>query len=438
MIKQKQHEVYATAINATGKMMMHRVYDLFFVLILMSLLSCDPGQENPQTPEVPEVSKLPQQIPMSNFIEHIIGMSETKFKANFNELAPRVLNVSTDSQGTKYYIVNQSNGKQYLAGTFEEKSVSQLRNETGSLAKKLNGTFNVVVGVGTTESSSFFNKLEVASLQSDRENNAATFLVASNMNALETVNASVNIDTALLKDYIFDKTQGPAAAISAAASLFYRRYFIFNEAKAAPLSNWQQSRRHFINFMANTPLGPLVTSAGYVVFDGTSPAPMPADLENMRVGIQKDAQVVFGTPSANQYTVVADSNQKIHQVYAAAIDFASNSYAASPNAEWGQTVLDSIYEGAVRSAWHLGSPKLFLTDIGGGVFKNPLQSIIQAMAKQEELIKESGLKVIFTKFIRDSSFLAHQQQLIDLVDRSGGTFIVYENNSKNCLSKLCE
>ena len=81
------------------------------------------------------------------------------------------------------------------------------------------GRFNVIEGAKFAD---------VRKLQADPTYNGATFQVASNFNCLETVSAEQDILKQSLTSYIFDPTQGPAAALGAPAGLLYRRYYLFN------------------------------------------------------------------------------------------------------------------------------------------------------------------------------------------------------------------
>ena len=93
----------------------------------------------------------------------------------------------------------------------------------------------------------------------------------------------------------------------------------------------------------------------------------------------------------------APKNHLVSQIYCSALPIA---YSSSSKTEWSafaKLILESAYEAtlcaAIINSHKRGSNKLFLTQIGGGVFGNKLQWIYDAMHRSFLLYRHIGLDV---------------------------------------------
>jgi len=83
--------------------------------------------------------------------------------------------------------------------------------------------------------------VDVAYQQSLPENRNAVFQVASNFNGVEAINEDETPDKSnFAENYINDRTQGPAASISAGAAAITRIYAPFYDPDA-PQATWTQT-----------------------------------------------------------------------------------------------------------------------------------------------------------------------------------------------------
>lgn len=95
-----------------------------------------------------------------------------------------------------------------------------------------------------------------------------------------------------------------------------------------------------------------------------------------------------------------------------------------------ESLLAAEYRCAVLAAWENsllfpylpGSKKLSLTFLGGGVFRNPKKLICKSIAKNEDVIFESGLDVYLVCF-NDTEFNVAQEELGHIVKKTGGSIV---------------
>jgi hypothetical protein len=69
-----------------------------------------------------------------------------------------------------------------------------------------------------------------------------------------------------------------------------------------------------------------------------------------------------------------------------------------------------------------GSKKLVLSQIGGGVFRNPSEIILNAIASCQDLIVKSGLEVYLVCY-SESSFEPALERLQPMMEATGGRVI---------------
>ena len=92
-------------------------------------------------------------------------------------------------------------------------------------------------------------QVDVCTLQALPENQFAMFQVASNLNAVEGISEEADIEEGrFLTDYAYDKTQGPAASISAGGAAIARLYCAFQDENGVMS---RQRRKKQIEFLAD-------------------------------------------------------------------------------------------------------------------------------------------------------------------------------------------
>lgn len=235
-------------------------------------------------------------------------------------------------------------------------------------ARKHSFSFNVIQGNGSSNRS-----IDVAALQADPKNKGALFQVASNLDCLEADGGK----SFLVTDYIGYKTQGEIAVLSAAPGIIDRMY-LQPDVRLLKDFNWKGS----------LPLAP-----GYLRYypnlenqfkNMTQQAVLKA-ASTVQVGVQHNVSVVNGFRNYNwtdpRAELVTDKNQKVTQVLTAALDPYNNYKSVNTEGfkNLARILLHAAYKGTFDVARKLGIKKVYLTLVGGGVFKNDYRWISEAI-----------------------------------------------------------
>lgn len=290
-------------------------------------------------------------------------------------------------------------GARYSVGLFETPSLAELRDK--GAAAKLPGRIAVSNELG-----------DVAAKHALTENRYATFQVASQFNCLEFVGPSVVPEDGITK-YASDRTQGPACSIACGAATAYRNYF-------APVAGREgQTRHHQVDNLAdlsaalgNVPCGKLFdVRGGYTLAKDSQLALLNSVLSRfqkegkleelhtlLRVGVHTDVQVTSTNWGRNR---VYDPEQQVTQVFGSACSVAYNAGRSESWRPFATLVLQASYEAtlwaallnAVRHRGRAGSRRVFLTCLGGGVFGNSMDWIMQAMRQAIVRFADHGLDV---------------------------------------------
>lgn len=327
-----------------------------------------------------------------------------------------------------------SSPKKYQCGHFEQNTISELQDRCNGMDLPGGGTFNVIEGIDTGWNSWFRHHVDIGALQADPANRDAVFQVASNFNALETVNAHQNIDIQFLEQYINDLTQGPAASISAAPGLIQRHYFMYYDSNQ-PKNTWPQTQAHHVNFLDLIPDGLPVSVAGYVVLPHNPGVLTPENYGSIKIGYQGDVQVTHGfMVDRNRHYFIADHNpnQMINQVFTAAIDLGvtNRQHLLLNDARafaLAQQVLNAAYEGTLRKAFVEGKRRVFLTLVGCGVFANNVIWAFNAIQRMSHFIRTSGMEVTLIRYssVLNDPVRGHFGALAQL---TGGVYRQYRND----------
>ena len=276
------------------------------------------------------------------------------------------------------------NGKRYWPGTFELAQIRELR-QAASHGK----------GSGTTKLSE--QVADVTALHHNPQNANAVFQVASQFNMLEMVAPNVTPEAGV-GIYEHDKTQGPACAICCGAGTIFRNYGVeFDDARG-------QTAGRQLNGLGG--LSEIIPD----LFEGWSMQNGYALPDSERALQRTTEQVARGGDEALraalalgvQWNSAVTSGGGLHthrvsQVYCAAMPIA---YSGIHHRHWetvARLVLNATYEGtlwaAVANAQRTGCNRVFLTLVGGGVFGNPLEWILDAIAHGLSLVSDHGLDV---------------------------------------------
>ncbi|TWT75054.1 hypothetical protein [Allorhodopirellula solitaria] len=306
-------------------------------------------------------------------------------------------------------------GQRIAFGRLETPRLSELRDRVSKLTTEpICSTIQEVVA-------------DVRRLHADQDNAGAVFQVASQFNLLEMTGPSVTPERGV-GIYENDPTQGPACAIACGAGTIYRNYFApvvdstvvrraagesselpggastsdFSECVLGQTANHQiDCSADLGSELGNTDQRLWTMQNGYLfpTDDGlaeiaqtirsASPPGRESLLGLLRIGLQIDAEVtiadgrdqVSGQPASGQRA----SGHRVSQAYCSALPVA---YGRQPTEQWAdfaKLILDAAYEAtlaaAVLNAIHSGNRVVYLTLLGGGVFGNRDQWIIDAIER---------------------------------------------------------
>lgn len=288
------------------------------------------------------------------------------------------------------YLTSRANSRRMRCGRLELPSLGELRMRVA----QIDGSG------GRTRLTEWVGNVRV--LHEHPASAGALFQVASQFNLLEMVEPSRTPEEGVTI-YQYDRTQGPACAIAAAAGLIYRNYFVPVDGEPGQRADrqldaladlgaawgntgqlWQMSNGYA-----------LPSPDGLAEIDARLAAASAAELDAwralLRVGLQWDTEVTL--PGAGH---------TVQQAYCSALPVA---YSGLPRAAWARfasLVLEAAYEAtfaaAVLNAAERGDRRLYLTLLGGGAFGNDTSWIIAALDRALTLYRDAGLEVAMVSY----------------------------------------
>ncbi len=303
-------------------------------------------------------------------------------------------NLTVDGQ----ILRSRVNGKAFVCGQLETPSLAELRQRLRAAgAQSGPTTLREVVA-------------NVQHLHTDPANGGVLFQVASQFNLLEMISPHATPEQGV-GIYENDPTQGPACAIAAGAGTIYRNYF------AQVNGQIGQSAANQIDCLADlgAALGnragrlwemrngyTLATQSGLAEIDqrlrDASEDERDSLRQLLRIGIQWNSQVTLD-----------DARHTVSQVYCSALPVAYNRHPMHLWAAFARLVLEAAYEAtfcaALLNAASQGNNRLFLTLLGGGVFGNETEWIIEAIQRALRLFQHSGLDVAIVSYGSSKPFV---------------------------------
>jgi hypothetical protein len=255
----------------------------------------------------------------------------------------------------------------------------------------------------------------VQALHADVANARSLFQVASQFNLLEMASPEVTPEHGV-GIYENDHTQGPACAIAAGAGTIYRNYFAPVDGQIGQSENNQIDCLTDIGrALGNTDNRfwqmrngyALATPGGLTEISNRLQAASEGELDGLRgllrIGIQWNTQVTL--PRATH---------TVSQAYCSALPVAYSSHPANLWEAFARLVLEASYEATICSAiinWqNTGNKRVYLTLLGGGVFGNQPDWIIDSIRRALRLYNNWNLDVVIVSF-RSSNWQV--QQLVD-------------------------
>ena len=307
----------------------------------------------------------------------------------FSEESPEQVrgNISVDGEVIKSHV----NGKSYISGILETPTLGELRERVRS------------AGIPAGDISIREVVADVQDLHGDPSNSGALFQVASQFNLLEMVSPTVTPEQGVGK-YEYDQTQGPACAVAAGAGTIYRNYFAKINGKTG------QSADNQIDCLADigAALGNdndrlWAMSNGYALATESGLVEITERLEKsneeetdklrqlLRIGLQWNTEVTL-----------TNTGHTVSQAYCSALPVAYSGHSPKLWQRFAQLVLEASYEATICAAIlnyaKTGNNKLFLTFVGGGVFGNEIDWILNAIKRALDRYKHVGLDVITVSY----------------------------------------
>lgn len=290
----------------------------------------------------------------------------------FKEQNPTQVQSNINVVGNK--LISKVNGRTYIYGLLSTPSLNELRRESADL-QNYNEEIKLSEVIGN-----------VQALHCLHENNGAFFQAASQFNLLEMVSPNVTPEEGIGR-YELDKTQGPACAIACGAGTIFRNYFAnVNGKTGQTFDNQIDCLKDLGVFFENEKLGlwqmangyALVTSEGLKHISNIIRDSSQEDYEQikgfLRIGIQSDTQLT-----------IENSSNFVTQGYCSALPIAYTSIKSDLWESFARLVLEATYEAtfyaALQNYENTKNNKVYLTLVGGGVFGNNIEWILDAIKK---------------------------------------------------------
>ncbi len=310
-----------------------------------------------------------------NLFNNIFGISEDQIQ-----------NIQIDNN-----ILITPQGKRYNLGEFFELTIPFLLN---NIVKKTNKK--------TTYKS--IENVDICNFMSHHPN--SLFQAASQFNYLEMVYPSIPPSKGI-NQYPLDCTQGPAVAIATYPSTLFRNWFLTSDQN-------QMNGLGDVMKIINKDKKLIRIQNGYILNDSdlndnilTILNITQQDLDlivknNLKIGIVYNGENVieFREGSYGPYTL-KEQKDLVTTVWCSAIPLGyldkSHSDFLEPLAK---SVLKATYQLTLLSAIYFNIKDVYLTQVGGGVFRNKMEWIRDAIQESLNLVKDFELNVS-SVFYRD-------------------------------------
>ena len=243
----------------------------------------------------------------------------------------------------------------------------------------------------------------VQQLHADPDNANALFQVASQFNLLEMASPQATPEAGV-GIYEHDRTQGPACAVAAGAGTIYRNYFVPVNGRTGQTADNQLDCLADLGRLWGNGDGRLwQMQNGYALATETGLREIARRLQTadererdsyrqaLRIGLHWQTQVTLEGCAHN-----------VSQAYCSALPVA---YTAHPPELWepfARLILEAAYEAtlaaAVLNLVNYGDNRLYLTFLGGGVFGNQLDWILDSLARALRLYADWPLEAALVSY----------------------------------------
>lgn len=308
-------------------------------------------------------------------------------------------------------LISRANGKTFQVGHLVTPTLADLKTEAAAIMQSA----TLIAKPASVQEVI----ADVQSLHMDPQNAGAFFQVASQFNLLEMVSPTVTPDSGIT-GYQFDRTQGPACAMTCGAGLIYRNYFVpvdgepgqTAERQLNMLDQFEQKLLTHVNQHVKEQFDSLwQMKNGYALPSSKQLNAINQTLAQLneteitelinavKIGVQYDTEVTLN-----------NIGHAVTQAYCSAMPVA---YTEHPAALWqplASLILQAAYEAtlaaAVVNATKTGNKKVYLTLLGGGAFGNAIGWIIDALQKALNAYCQRGLSIIIVSYGRSKPELS--------------------------------
>ncbi len=285
-------------------------------------------------------------------------------------------------------------GRRFRAGRFEAASLAELRARTSQSQRSGRVHAEELVG-------------DAGALHRGVLNAGALFQVASQFNTLEMISPNVTPEAGVTR-YESDRTQGPICAISCGAGTIARNYLIDVDGSRG------QTETRQINCLSNLADGlgvDIPMRNGYALpseeqlaqIGETITGADPTALDNLRsllrIGLQWDTEVT-----------TSESRHLVTQAYCSAVPVGYSPHSPDLWEPLARLVLEASYEATLRAAMinadATGNRTAFLTLVGGGVFGNRMEWIVDAIRRAIDAVGDADLDLVIVSYGQPNPALA--------------------------------
>lgn len=210
----------------------------------------------------------------------------------FEESVESVIqHITSKKEGDNYILTSDLNNLSYNAGDFQIRYISSFSENPERRPIRNGGTLNILVGDGYQTLD--IEQIDALSMQSQPENDGATYLIASNFNCLEFTSSMQTASNGVTK-YVNDLTQGPYSALACPQCAVLRNYFVEFQDKDGKKEVGQINSQ--INLLSKTPI---TVHNGYAIISEEDAEKLSksdfnwADENNYAVGVHSNCEVIM-------------------------------------------------------------------------------------------------------------------------------------------------
>ena len=362
---------------------------------------------------------------MPEWFQKVFGVPETEANVKKFKLV---------NKGNKTLLKVPNGDREYLVGEFTYDSLENLRRRAKYKAKIFLESNKNRLPFDNKLNVLNLDKIDVMTEMNDLVNEDACFQVASQTNCLEHPNENDGPEKGITK-YKNDYTQGPACAIATAPGTFYRNYLVMPGNKPQEGNNQINTLVDLENAIDNSGDKYFTIKNGYIKMNDLQKTEFERLLsenkyrtpegfqknfvDKIGVGIMSDTETVIGGKMNNMkffgYLRKLEDKFLVNQVFCSAINLDPTN-GNTPNPDnidiFARAILDAQYEAtlwlAVLKAIKTGVNAVYLTLVGGGVFKNEYlwikESIEKAISAIHKIRFPLNIYIIHYRDVPDSMF----------------------------------